>query len=66
MVTMHLDKIEMKDNFYFCFADLSLKLEFIKKALLNFSYIDDNVGISQSDANKYCFGKTTSIALRDY
>lgn len=56
-----LDKIEMKNNYYFCFADLSLNTSFIKKALLHFQYIDDNTGIYQSDENKYSFGKTANI-----
>lgn len=56
-----LDKIEMKNNYYFCFADLSLNSEFIKKAFLHFQYIDDNTGISQSDENKYSFDKTANI-----
>lgn len=57
-----LDKIEMKNNYYFCFVDLSLNQNFIKKALLHFQYIDDNTGISKSDENKYSFGKTANIA----
>ena len=56
-----LNNLLFKNNYYFCFADLSLNPDFVKKALLHFQYIDDNVGISQNNENKYCFGKTDDI-----
>lgn len=56
-----LKSIVLNDNYYFIFADLNLNPEFVKKALLHFSYIDSNVGICENDENKYCFGKTKAV-----
>ena len=56
-----LDKLELKENYYFCFADLNLNPNFVKNALLHFQYIDSNVGISKNSENKYSFGKTGEI-----
>lgn len=53
-----LESVELKDNYYFCFADLDLNLDFIKKALLHFQYICENIGIKANDENRYSFDKS--------
>ena len=55
-----LENINLDENYYFCFTDLNLNPDFIKKAMLHFSYIsaENNIGIKESGENKYCFGKT--------
>lgn len=53
----NLEMVELKDNHYFCFADLDLNLYFIKKALLHFQYVSEDVGIMANDENRYSFGK---------
>ena len=55
-----LKSVELKDNYYFCFADLNLNPDFIKKALLHFQYICENVGIMANDEDKYSFGKSNN------
>lgn len=55
-----LQNLELKDNYYFCFADLELNPDFIKKALLHFSYIDENVGIRE-DNPKYVFDESADF-----
>lgn len=52
-----LKSVELKDNYYFCFVDLDLDQVFIKKALLHFQYVGENVVIMANDVDKYCFGK---------
>ena len=52
-----LENVELKDNYYFCFVDLDLDQVFIKKALLHFQYVGENVVIMANDVDKYCFGK---------
>ena len=55
-----LKSVELKDNYYFCFADLNLNPDFIKKALLHFQYIGENVGIMANDEDKYGFGRNNN------
>ena len=55
-----LESVELKDNYYFCFADLNLNHDFIKKALLHFQYIGENVGIMANDEDKYGFGRNNN------
>ena len=42
--------------------DLNLNQDFIKKALLHFHYICENVGITANDENRYVFGKCNNPA----
>ena len=55
-----LESVELKDNYYFCFANLDLNQDFIKKALLHFQYIGENVGIMKNDEDKYGFGRNNN------
>ena len=55
-----LKSVELKDNYYFCFADLNLNPDFIKKALLHFQYIGENVGIMANDEDKYSFDRNNN------
>lgn len=55
-----LKSVELKDNYYFCFADLNLNPDFIKKALLHFQYIGENVGIMVNDEDKYSFDRNNN------
>lgn len=55
-----LKSVELKDNYYFCFADLNLNPDFLKKALLHFQYIGKNVGIMANDEDKYCFDRNNN------
>ena len=55
-----LKSVELKDNYYFSFANLDLNPDFIKKALLHFQYIDKNVGIMENAENKYVFNKSNN------
>ena len=61
MLEDDLKRLELKDNYYFCFADLNLNPDFIKKALLHFQYIGENVGIMENGENKYGFGKNNNF-----
>ena len=60
MLEDDLENVELKDNYYFCFADLNLNPDFIKKALLHFHYIGENVGIMKNDEDKYGFGRNNN------
>lgn len=60
MLEDDLESVELKDNYYFCFADLNLNPDFIKKALLHFQYIGENVGIMANDEDKYGFGRNNN------
>ena len=60
MLEDDLESVELKDNYYFCFADLNLNPDFIKKALLHFQYIGENVGIMENDEDKYGFGRNNN------
>lgn len=55
-----LKSVELKDNYYFCFADLNLNPDFIKKVLLHFQYIGENVGIMANDEDKYSFDRNNN------
>ncbi len=57
----HLTDIQLKDNYYFCFADLNLDADFVKDSLLHFSYIDKNIGIKEDIDKKFLFYKTTDV-----
>lgn len=55
-----LKSIKLNDNYYFSFADLRLNPDFIKKALLHFQYVDNNVGIMGCAEDKYVFDKSNN------
>ena len=55
-----LKSVEFKDNYYFSFADLDLNPDFIKKALLHFQYVNNNVGIMVCAEDKYVFNKSNN------
>lgn len=56
-----LKSIKLNDNYYFSFADLRLNPDFIKKALLHFQYVDNNVGIMGCAEDKYVFDKSNNF-----
>ena len=53
-----LSEIDFDDNYYFCFADLNLNADFIKKAVLSYEYIEDDVGIKENAESRYSYSKT--------
>ena len=56
-----LNEISLKDEDYFCFANLNLNSNFIKEALLHFKYIDNNIGIKKDNDEKFQFDKVSNV-----
>lgn len=52
---------EFNENSFFIFSDLSIKSDFIEKALLHYSYLSKDIGIKHDKNDKYTFKKLNKI-----
>lgn len=58
-IDINMNKLVENETDYFIFSDTNLESDFIEKAILHFSYVDESCGIKLGD--KFLFEKTNEV-----